>query len=194
MFRSAWTAVRMLVLLMILAGVVYPGVVMAISQITMPYQANGSLVRYHGHIVGAQMIGQSFTAARFFQGRPSATGYNAAASSGTNYGPTNPALLQEVRTNLKNVLKANPGVTAKEVPMVLVTSSFSGIDPDISPAAASLQVPRVARVNGLSVSAVRALITSETHGRFLGLYGEPRVNVLELNLALLRLVHHQHAK
>lgn len=190
MFRYVWTASRLLIFMAILCGLIYPAAVTGIAQAVMPYQANGSLVRYHGQVIGAQSIGQQFTSAKFFEGRPSAANYNAAASTASNYGPTNPLLLKEVKSNLAAVLKANPGVKSSQVPMDLVTSSDSGLDPNISPASAYLQVPRVAHANGLAISAVRTLVSSQIHGRFLGLYGEPRVNVLALNLALLKLVHH----
>ena len=190
MIRHTWTAVRLFVLMAILAGFIYPAIVLGISQLTMAYQANGSLVHYDGRVVGAKMIGQSFTSPRFFHGRPSATDYNAAASAASNLGPSNPALVKEVKANLALVLKQNPGVRPSQVPMDLVTSSDSGLDPNISPQAAYLQVPRVARANGLPASLVRALVAHNIHGRFLGLYGEPRLNVLELNLALLNLVKH----
>jgi K+-transporting ATPase ATPase C chain len=188
MIRHTWTAVRLFVLMAILAGFIYPAIVLGISQLTMAYQANGSLVHYHGRVVGAKMIGQSFTSPKFFHGRPSAADYNAAASTASNLGPSNPALVKEVKASLALVLKQNPGLRASQVPMDLVTSSDSGLDPNISPQAAYLQVPRVARANGLPVSVVRALVTRNIHGRFLGLYGEPRLNVLELNLALVSLV------
>jgi K+-transporting ATPase ATPase C chain len=135
------------------------------------------------------LIGQQFSSANFFVGRPSATSpaYNAASSSASNFGPTNPALLKEIRTNLAAILKANPGVKASQVPPSLVESSASGLDPDISPAAAYLQVPRVAKANHLPANTVRNLVASHVVGRFLGIYGAPHVNVLELNLALLML-------
>lgn len=190
MIRHAWTSIRMLFLMAILAGVIYPAVVLGISQLAMPYQANGSVVYYHGRAVGARMIGQSFTAARFFHGRPSAAAYDASNSTASNYGPTNPELIKEIRANLTLVLKQNPGVRPGQVPMDLVTSSESGLDPDISPQGAYLQAPRVARVNHVPLGEVRALIAQHIRGRFLGLFGEPRVNVLELNIALLNLVNH----
>jgi len=141
--------------------------------------------------VGSRLIGQQFTSAGFFTGRPSATSpaYNAASSSASNFGPTNPALLKEIETNLAAVLKANPGVKASQVPAGLVESSASGLDPSISPADAALQVPRVAKADHLSQATVRKLVSENTDGRFLGIYGYPHVNVLGVNLALLKLAH-----
>jgi K+-transporting ATPase ATPase C chain len=175
--------------LTVILGLVYPVVIKGIGQVLFPNKANGSLIVQNGQVVGSRLIGQEFTAARFFQGRPSATTppYNAASSGATNYGPTNPALIKEVRTNLAAVLKANPGLTPQQVPPLLVESSGSGLDPDISPAAALLQVPRVAKANGLPQATVHQLVKAHVRGRFLGIYGDPYVNVLELNLAVERL-------
>ncbi len=182
-------SLRLVLFLGVLLGLVYPTLMTGIGQVFFHNKANGSLIVRNGQVVGSRLIGQEFTSARFFQGRPSATTppYNAAASGATNYGPTNPALIKEVRTNLASVLKANPGVTAQQVPPLLVESSGSGLDPDISPAAALLQVARVAKANGLSQGTVRQLVDAHVHGRFLGLYGDPYVNVLELNLAVQQL-------
>lgn len=188
MVRYLWTAVRMLVAAVVLiAG--YAAVETGLGQAFFHKQATGSIVYYHGHAIGAEMIGQRFTAARFFDSRPSAPGYNAAASTASNFGPTNPALMHEVRTNLAAFLKANPGVKANRVPPSMVESSDSGLDPDISPMAAYLQAPRVARVNHLALSVVRSIVRSHVRGRFLGMYGSPHVNVLMLNLALIRRIH-----
>ncbi len=186
MIRHLWTATRMLILMVVLV-LVYQAVTTGLAQSLMPYQANGSLVRLHGRVVGAAPIGQTFNTAKFFWSRPSAASYNAAASAASNYGPTNPALLKEVRTNLAAFLKANPGVKPSQVPMDMVTSSDSGLDPDITVASAMIQVPRVAAANHLSVSAVRALVQSQEVGRWLGMYGLPHVNVLRLNVALVKL-------
>ena len=187
-----WSAVRMVLLFVVVLGLGYNLLMVGIGEGLMPGRANGSLINHHGQVIGSKLIGQQFSSPRFFEGRPSATTppYNAASSAASNYGPTNPALLKEIRTNLAQVLKENPGVKARQVPPDLVESSASGLDPDISPAAAYLQVPRVARANRLPVSEVRALVAKHVSGRFLGLYGAPHVNVLELNLALLKLVGH----
>lgn len=180
----------MVLLSVVVLGLGYNLLFVGIGQVAFPNQANGSLIRYHSRIVGSRLIGQQFTSARFFEGRPSATSptpYNASSSAASNYGPTNPALLKEIRSNLATVLKENPGVKASQVPPDLVESSASGLDPDISPAAAYLQAPRVARANHLPVGVVRSLVANHVTGRFVGLFGAPHVNVLELNLALLKL-------
>ncbi len=190
--KVTWSAVRLVLLFVVVLGLGYNLLMVGIGEGLMPGRANGSLITHHGHVIGSKLIGQQFTAARFFEGRPSATTppYNAASSAASNYGPTNPALLKEIRTSLAQVLKENPGVKASQVPPDLVESSASGLDPDISPAAAYLQAPRVARANHLPVGEVRALVARHVSGRFLGLYGAPHVNVLELNLAVLKLVRH----
>ena len=180
-----------MLLIMIVLVVVYQAVVTGVAQVLMPYQANGSLIRHDGVVVGAGPIGQAFTARKFFWSRPSAAAYNAAASAASNFGPTNPALLKEVKANLAAFLKANPGVKPSQVPIDMVTSSDSGLDPDITVASAMIQVPRVAAANGLSASSVRALVVSQEVGRWLGLYGLPHVNVLRLNLALTKLAHQE---
>lgn len=185
MLRYLWTSTRMLAALLAVIGV-YVLAVSLVGPLLFPRQAAGSLVHYRGQVVGSELIGQAFTQARFFNSRPSAAAYNGAASTATNYGPTNPALLAEVKSNLATFLKMNPGVRASQVPPSMVESSDSGLDPDITPAAAYLQAPRVARTNHLPLAVVRGLIARETRGRFLGMFGLPTVNVLELNLALLR--------
>lgn len=179
-------ALRLVALATVVLGLIYPLVMTGLAQVLFPYQANGSLIVRHGRVIGSRLIGQQFTSSRFFRGRPSATTppYNGASSAATNYGPTNPALLKEVQTNLAAVLKANPGVTAAQVPPSLVESSDSGQDPDISPAAALLQVARVAKANHLSVAAVRHLVETRIRSRFLWIFGNRYVNVLELNLAV----------
>jgi K+-transporting ATPase ATPase C chain len=170
----------------VLTGLVYPLVVTGISQLVFPHKANGSLIVSNGKIVGSTLIGQQFDDPKYFWGRLSATGpypYNAAASSGSNLGPTNPALLDEVKARVA-ALKADDPSNTQLIPVDLVTSSGSGLDPDISVAAALYQAPRVARVRGMSVESVLALVNQFTEGRQLGFLGEPRVNVLKLNLAL----------
>jgi potassium-transporting ATPase KdpC subunit len=170
----------------ILTGVLYPAVITGISQVLFPYQANGSLITQNGNVVGSALIGQQFDDPKYFWGRLSATSgqpYNAGASSGSNLGPTNPALLQAVSDRIAALKAADPG-NSQPIPVDLVTASASGLDPDISVAAAQYQAPRVARLRGLSLDHVQALIDQYTTGRFLGFMGEPRVNVLKLNLAL----------
>jgi K+-transporting ATPase ATPase C chain len=150
-----------------------------------PHQANGSLIERNGKIVGSKLIGQAFDDPRYFWGRPSATApaYNGAASTGSNFGPTNPAQLDAVRGRAENIRQAHPDQSGP-IPVDLVTASGSGLDPHISPAAAEFQVARVAKARGLDAQAVRDLVSDHTAGRSLGVLGEPRVNVLMLNLAL----------
>jgi len=170
----------------ILTGVVYPAVVTALSQTLFPHQANGSLIDRHGKTVGSALIGQQFDAPYYFWGRPSATTphpYNAQSSSGSNVAATNPALVDEVKARIAALHAVDPSNTAR-VPADLVTASASGLDPDISPAAAAYQAARVARARGLTREQVQTLIAQNTHGRQLGIFGEPRVNVLQLNLAV----------
>lgn len=179
-------ALMTLFILTILTGLVYPLVVTGIAQLIFPARANGSLIVHNGQTVGSTLIGQQFDDPKYFWGRLSATGkypYNAAASSGSNLGPTNPALLDEVKARIA-ALKATDPSNTQPIPVDLVTSSGSGLDPNISIAAALYQVPRVAKIRGLSESAVRVLVDRSTQGRQLGFLGEPRVNVLGLNLAL----------
>lgn len=180
-------AVMLFVLLSAITGVVYPLLVTGIAKVAFPAQAAGSLLRDRdGQVIGSSLIGQNFSDPRYFWGRPSATSpmpYNAANSSGSNQGPLNPALVDAVKGRIDALKAADPTHRA-EVPVDLVTASASGLDPHISVAAAQFQAARVARLRGLGDEAVRALIAAHTEGRWLGLFGEPRVNVLELNLAL----------
>ena len=182
-FRPALVA---LLIFTLLTGVLYPLTVTGIAQIIFPSQANGSLITQNNQIIGSVLLGQNFTDAKYFWSRPSATApmpYNAAASSGSNLGPTNPALQDAVQSRANALRAADPGNTAP-IPIDLVTSSASGLDPDISVAAALYQAPRVARARGLDENAVRELIAQHTQPRVFGLLGELRVNVLQLNLAL----------
>ncbi|PMS15369.1 potassium-transporting ATPase subunit C [Trinickia dabaoshanensis] len=172
--------------LTVVTGIVYPVVVTAIGQAVFPHQANGSLIEKDGKAVGSELIGQQFDAPGYFWGRLSATSpnpYNAQSSGGSNLGPTNPALADEVKGRLSALHDADPSNTLP-VPVDLVTSSASGLDPEISPAAAEYQAARVAKARGLAASQVEALIARNTSGRQLGVLGEARVNVLKLNLAL----------
>ncbi|SAK48871.1 potassium-transporting ATPase subunit C [Caballeronia hypogeia] len=178
------------VALTVVTGVVYPAVVTAIGQAAFSHQANGSLIERDGHVVGSEIIGQQFDAPRYFWGRLSATTpnpYNAANSGGSNLGPTNPALVDEVKVRLTALHDADAGNVAA-VPVDLVTSSGSGLDPEISPAAAAYQVERVAKARGMAIPDVESLVAQATSGRQFGLLGEPRVNVLKLNLALDQIV------
>lgn len=179
-------ALVLFVLLSAVTGLLYPWLVTGAAQVAFPRQANGSLIERNGQVVGSALIGQAFTQPGHFWSRPSATSptpYNAAASGGSNLGPTSPALAEAVQARIAALRAADPGNTAP-VPVDLVTASASGLDPHISLAAAQYQVPRVARVRGLPVDAVSALVAQHTEGVWLGLLGEPRVNVLALNLAL----------
>jgi K+-transporting ATPase ATPase C chain len=179
------TSVVMLAILTVLTGVAYPLLVTAVAQVVFPSQANGSLIVRDGTLVGSSLVGQSFTADGSFWGRPSATSpvpYNAASSAGSNLGPLNPDLRSGVEERIDELRMGDPGL--KPVPVDLVTASGSGLDPHISPASAEAQVPRVARARGMSEDELRRLVARHVEGRQLGLLGEPRVNVLRLNLAL----------
>ncbi|MGO9454775.1 MAG: K(+)-transporting ATPase subunit C [Candidatus Binataceae bacterium] len=183
--RELWISIRMTILLTVLLGLVYPFAMTAIGQVIFPYQAQGSLIGHNGTIVGSKLIGQSFASAKYFHSRPSAAGngYDPTSSGGSNLGPTSKALMDAVSKRVKDVMTSE-GVPASQVPIDLVTASGSGLDPDISPAAADIQVARIAKARGVSSDAVRQLIQDNTHGRWLGLFGEAGVNVLTLNLAL----------
>jgi potassium-transporting ATPase KdpC subunit len=175
-----------LILFTIITGIVYPLVVTGIAQVIFPDKANGSLIKKEGKIVGSELIGQPFSDPKYFWSRLSATSpyaYNAGSSSGSNYGPLNPALLDAVKKRVQD-LKSADSLNTLPIPVDLVTSSASGLDPHISIAAALYQLPRVARVRGLSEVQVHALVDRFTEGRQLGFLGESRVNVLELNLTL----------
>jgi K+-transporting ATPase ATPase C chain len=179
-------ALVLFALLTIVTGIVYPALTSVVARIAFPDQAAGSLLTKDGKVVGSRLIGQSFGDPKYFWGRPSATSpmaYNGANSSGSNQGPTNPALVDAVKGRIDALKQADPQNTAP-VPVDLVTASGSGLDPEISVAAASYQAGRVARVRGIAPEVVQRLIEAHATGRLLGLLGEPRVNVLELNLAL----------
>ena len=183
MRRQLRYAIGFVALLAVLTGVIYPLAVTGIAQALFRHQANGSLISDNGETVGSELIGQPFSDPRYFWGRLSATGYDAADSSGSNYGPTNPALLEAIQARI-DALKAVDPENQEPIPVDLVTSSGSGLDPHISIAAAQYQVPRVARYRGLSEDEVSALVDRFTEGRQFGILGERRVNVLKLNLAL----------
>lgn len=183
MFTLLRSACVIFLLLSVITGVVYPLVVTGVAQTIFPHQADGSLIRNGDVIVGSELIGQPFDDPKYFWSRPSAINYNAAASSGSNLGPTNLALLDAVKARVENLQNADPDNQAP-VPVDLVTTSGSGLDPHISPAAAEYQVSRITKVRGLEVTAVRKLVVEHTEGRTFGVLGEPRVNVLLLNRAL----------
>lgn len=176
----------LLLLFTLVTGLLYPLTVTALAQAVFPAQANGAVIRIAGAAAGSRQIGQAFDDPAYFWSRPSATApfpYNAAASGGSNLAPTNADLLASVQARRDALRAADPGNTAP-IPVDLVTASASGLDPHISPAAAAYQTPRVARARGLDLAQVQAIVNQHTEGRFWGLLGEPRINVLELNLAL----------
>ena len=195
MLKELRPALVLLVLFTILTGVIYPFVTTGIASVLFPYQARGSLIERDGKVIGSALIGQNFIDARYFQGRPSATvaadpadpsktvaaPYNAANTGGSNLGPTSKALIERMTSDVEALKPQNPGM---RVPTDLVTTSASGLDPDISPDGALFQVPRVAKARGLPEARIRDLVERQIEGRTLGLLGEPRVNVLALNLAL----------
>jgi potassium-transporting ATPase KdpC subunit len=197
MLREIRPAIVVLLALTLITGLIYPLAMTGIAKV-MPYQAQGSLIERDGRVIGSVLIGQDFTSDKYFHGRPSATTapdpndstksvpapYNAANSGGSNLGPSNKALVDRVQADLDTLRKENPSAP---VPADLVTTSASGLDPDISPEAAYFQVPRVARARNLTEDRLRQLVGEHTEERFLGIFGEPRVNVLLLNLALDRL-------
>jgi potassium-transporting ATPase KdpC subunit len=198
MLREFRPAIVVLVALTLITGLVYPLAMTGIAQVIFPKQANGSMIERDGKVVGSALIGQNFTSDKYFHGRPSATTatdpndptktiaapYNAANSGGSNLGPSNKALIDRVKGDLAKLQKENPGTP---VPIDMVTTSASGLDPDISPEAALFQVPRIAKARNLPEDRIRQLVDDNTEGRFLGLLGEPHANVLQLNLALDRL-------
>lgn len=184
--RELKTAFIIFCLLTAVTGIVYPGIVSGVAQLVFPDKANGSLIERDGKWVGSRWLGQRFTSPRYFWSRPSATApapNNGAASSGSNLATTNPNLATAVRQRIAALRAADPGNT-QPIPVDLITASGSGLDPHISPASAGYQIARVARARGLTESQVQALVEAHTEGRTFGLLGEPRVNVLELNLAL----------
>jgi K+-transporting ATPase ATPase C chain len=176
-------AVLMTIITTVVFGLIYPLAVTGLAQVLFPAKANGSLIYHNGEIIGSRLLGQAFSGDSYFHSRPSAAGdgYDAANSGGSNLGPTNHVLLDRVKGDTEQLRVENPGVA---VPVDLVTSSASGLDPDISPAAAGFQIPRVAKARGIATADLRAIVARQTVARQFGVLGEPRVNVLELNLEL----------
>ena len=186
MLSQLWPALRINIFLTILLGVGYPLAVTGLSQVLFPHQANGSLITRNGQVIGSELIGQNFTKAEYFQPRPSAAGndgYDPTASGGFNYGPTNQKLIDRVKASVDKFHKENPDYHGV-IPADLLTGSGSGLDPEISPASAQAQTPRVAKARGVSADQLGQLVAQYTKSADLGLIGEPRVNVLKLNLAL----------
>ena len=184
--REFWISVRMTIVLTLLLGIIYPVAMVIVGHVVFSHQAEGSLIARNGSIAGSELIGQNFSSSAYFHSRPSAAGsngYDATSSSGSNLGPTNKSFIDSVHKRLKDTAESE-GVSAAKIPIDLITASGSGLDPEISPAAADVQIARVARSRGLSVDTVSHLVEDNTRGRWLGLFGEPGVNVLKLNLAL----------
>jgi len=181
MKKNLLTAFLMTIATTVLLGIIYPLVVTGLAQVLFPKKANGELIEANGKIVGSRLLAQSFTGARYFHPRPSAANYDATNSNGSQLGPTNHQLIDRVKGDVAGLQAENPGTP---VPIDLVTTSASGLDPDITPAGAEFQLPRVAKARGLSEDAVRQAVRRHTEQRQFGFLGEPRVNVLELNLAL----------
>ncbi|WP_121811501.1 K(+)-transporting ATPase subunit C [Mucilaginibacter kameinonensis] len=176
-------SIKLTLILIVLTAGIYPLAIAGIGKFT-PGKGDGETITYKGRVVGYANIGQKFTKDEYFWGRPSAVDYNAAGSGGSNKGPSNPDYLKQVEGRIDDFMKHNPGVTRSQIPAELVTASGSGLDPDLSPAGAKVQVARVAKVRGLSADAVNKLVDEHTEGPWLGLFGPAKVNVLKLNVAL----------
>ena len=198
------TALRISLVLLLVCGLLYPLAMTGIGQLLFPHQSNGSVIWNNGKPVGSELLGQAFSDPRFFHGRVSAVGYNTytkadtvpdkngkkaysgVASGSANLAPSNPALAERVKKEIAEFLKANPGIKKEQIPTDLMTSSGSGLDPHISPAAAKIQIPAIAKSTGISISELVTLVAKHTEGRQLGIFGEPRVNVLKLNLEVAK--------
>lgn len=191
MKRNLLIAFLMTIVTTILLGIIYPLVVTGLAQVLFPKQANGELIEVNGKVVGSALLAQSFTGANYFHPRPSAVNYDGMNSNGSQLGPTNRTLIDRVKGDVAALQAENPGTP---VPIDMVTTSGSGLDPDITLAAADFQIPRVAKARGMSEEAVREAVRQHTEGRQFGFFGEPRVNVLELNLALDKVPYKQAAR
>lgn len=196
------TAIKVGIALLLICGIIYPLGMTGISQLIFHKQANGSIIEYNGKPVGSELLGQAFADTRFFHGRVSAynyntyteadtkpdangkTAYTGAGSGSTNLAPSNPALVDRVKKDIDEFLKANPGIKKEDIPTDLLTSSGSGLDPNISPAAAKIQIPAVSRATGISISDLEKIVAKYTEGRQLGVFGEPRVNILKVNIEI----------
>jgi K+-transporting ATPase ATPase C chain len=184
--KQFWIAIKITAVMIVITGIAYPLLVTGLSSALFHHQASGSIITAGGKTVGSELIGQRFTKPEYFHGRPSAAGndgYDGLSSTGSNLGPTNQKLIDRVKDDIKRVRAENPTYTGP-IPADLVTQSGSGLDPEISPASAELQIPRVAAARGMSQDLLRQIVSAHTEGRQFGFLGEPRVNVLKLNLAL----------
>jgi K+-transporting ATPase ATPase C chain len=182
---SLGVVVRVSLVFIVLCGIVYPLACTGLAQVLMPGNANGSLIENSsGQIIGSQLIGQSFTDPKYFHGRVSSIDHKAKASGSNNYAPSNPALLERTQASIAEWQKSNPDVPVSELPIDLITNSGSGLDPHITPQSAIVQIPRISKLTGLSAAVLEQLVHEHTEGRSLGVFGEPRVNVLKLNLEL----------
>lgn len=179
--KNLITSVLMLLVSTVLFGIIYPLAVWGVSQIIFPHEANGSLVKKDGKIIGSELIGQSWTSEKYFHSRPSANDYDAANSGGTNLGPTSAKLVERIKSDAEKLQTQNP---SQKIPVEFITASASGLDPHISPTAAEFQIPRVAKARNINETDLRKIVEHYTETRTFGIFGEPRVNVLNLNLAL----------
>ncbi|WP_435167512.1 potassium-transporting ATPase subunit KdpC [Paenibacillus glycanilyticus] len=181
-------ALRASIAFILLCGIIYPLVSTGLAQLLFPHQANGSTIKdSNGRIIGSSLIGQSFTDPAYFQGRVSSIDYKAEASGSNNYAPSNPDMLQRTKDSIAAWQAANPDVPVSQLPLALITNSGSGLDPHITPASAEVQIPRISKLTGLSADTLKELVKKHTNGRDLGVFGDPRVNVLELNIELSQL-------
>lgn len=184
-----FTIIRLSIVFIVLCGIVYPLVTTGIAQLVMPFQANGSFIKdSSGKVVGSELIGQSFTDPKYFQGRVSSIDYKAEASGSNNYAPSNPDMLARTKASMDAWTQANPDVPLNKLPIALITNSGSGLDPHITPQSAEVQVPRISKLTGIAAADLEKLIMQHTEGRDLGVFGERRVNVLKINMDLQKLM------